>query len=77
MNDRSGQVDQDARLPTSTLLLTSRTTSLLMVLELLSLQQRPVCNHEQRYLLDGSTNSDAWGFGLKAGYDFNWVMLVT
>ncbi len=20
--------------------------------------------------VDGSTNSDAWGFGLKAGYDF-------
>lgn len=31
MNDRSGQVDKTARLPTSTLLLTSRTTSLLTV----------------------------------------------
>ena len=31
MNDRSGQVDQDSQTATSTLLLTSRTTSLLMV----------------------------------------------
>lgn len=27
--------------------------------------------------VDGSTNSDAWGFGLKAVTTSNWVMQVT
>ncbi len=38
-----------ARLPTSTLLLTSRNNVFVDGNDL-SLQQRPVCNHEQRYL---------------------------
>lgn len=50
MNDRSGQVDQDSQ--TAYIYSSAHFANNVFVdgSRLLSLQQRPVCNHEQRYL---------------------------
>ncbi|EFN8780693.1 autotransporter outer membrane beta-barrel domain-containing protein [Escherichia coli] len=71
MNDRSGQVDQDSQ--TAYIYSSAHFANNVFVDGSLSYSH---FNNDLSATLsngtyvDGSTNSDAWGFGLKAGYDF-------
>lgn len=71
MNDRSGQVDQDSQ--TAYIYSSAHFANNVFVDGSLSY---PHFNNDLSATMsngtyvDGSTNSDAWGFGLKAGYDF-------
>ncbi|HGU1013552.1 TPA: autotransporter outer membrane beta-barrel domain-containing protein, partial [Escherichia coli] len=71
MNDRSGQVDQDSQ--TAYIYSSAHFANNVFVDGSLSYSH---FNNDLSAIMsngtyvDGSTNSDAWGFGLKAGYDF-------
>ncbi|MEF6062833.1 autotransporter adhesin EhaB [Escherichia coli] len=71
MNDRSGQVDQDSQ--TAYIYSSAHFANNVFVDGSLSYSH---FNNDLSATMgngtyvDGSTNSDAWGFGLKAGYDF-------
>lgn len=71
MNDRSGQVDQDSQ--TAYIYSSAHFANNVFVDGSLSYSHfnndLPATMSNGTYV-DGSTNSDAWGFGLKAGYDF-------
>ena len=77
MNDRSGQVDQDSQ--TAYIYSSAHFANNVFVDGSLSyshFNNDLSATMSNGTYVDGSTNSDAWGFGLKAGYDSNWVMLV-
>lgn len=71
MNDRSGQVDQDSQ--TAYIYSSAHFANNVFVDGSLSyshfINDLSATMSNGTYV-DGSTNSDAWGFGLKAGYDF-------
>lgn len=71
MNDRSGQVDQDSQ--TAYIYSSAHFANNVFVDGSLSYSHfnndLSAAMSNGTYV-DGSTNSDAWGFGLKAGYDF-------
>ncbi|EES5577270.1 autotransporter adhesin EhaB [Escherichia coli] len=71
MNDRSGQVDQDSQ--TAYIYSSAHFANNLFVDGSLSyshFNNDLSATMSNGTYVDGSTNSDAWGFGLKAGYDF-------
>ncbi|EEW8974933.1 autotransporter outer membrane beta-barrel domain-containing protein [Escherichia coli] len=71
MNDRSGQVDQDSQ--TAYIYSSARFANNVFVDGSLSyshFNNDLSATMSNGTYVDGSTNSDAWGFGLKAGYDF-------
>lgn len=79
MNDRSGQVDQDSQAAyIYSSAHTSRTTSLLMIsLSYSHFNNDLSATMSNGTYVDGSTSSDAWGFGLKTVTTSSWVILVT
>ncbi|EFL1098331.1 autotransporter outer membrane beta-barrel domain-containing protein, partial [Escherichia coli] len=71
MNDRSGQVDQDSQ--TAYIYSSAHFANNVFVDGSLSyshFNNDLSATMSNGTYVDGSTNSDAWGFGLKAGYDF-------
>lgn len=71
MNDRSGQVDQDSQ--SAYIYSSARFANNIFVDGSLSyshFNNDLSATMSNGTYVDGSTNSDAWGFGLKAGYDF-------
>ncbi len=71
MNDRSGQVDQDSQ--TAYIYSSAHFANNVFVDDSLSyshFNNDLSATMSNGTYVDGSTNSDAWGFGLKAGYDF-------
>ncbi|MDQ9248851.1 autotransporter outer membrane beta-barrel domain-containing protein, partial [Escherichia coli] len=71
MNDRSGQVDQDSQ--TAYIYSSAHFANNVFVDGSLSYSHFSndlSATMSNGTYVDGSTNSDAWGFGLKAGYDF-------
>ncbi|EEY3891860.1 autotransporter outer membrane beta-barrel domain-containing protein [Escherichia coli] len=71
MNDRSGQVDQDSQ--TAYIYSSAHFANNVLVDGSLSyshFNNDLSATMSNGTYVDGSTNSDAWGFGLKAGYDF-------
>ncbi|EOC4539656.1 autotransporter adhesin EhaB [Escherichia coli] len=71
MNDRSGQVDQDSQ--TAYIYSSAHFANNVFVDGSLSyshFNNDLSATMSNGTYIDGSTNSDAWGFGLKAGYDF-------
>lgn len=71
MNDRSGQVDQDNQ--TAYIYSSAHFANNVFVDGSLSyshFNNDLSATMSNGTYVDGSTNSDAWGFGLKAGYDF-------
>ncbi|MCV7753721.1 autotransporter adhesin EhaB [Escherichia coli] len=71
MNDRSGQVDQDSQ--TAYIYSSAHFVNNVFVDGSLSyshFNNDLSATMSNGTYVDGSTNSDAWGFGLKAGYDF-------
>ncbi|EFN8796870.1 autotransporter outer membrane beta-barrel domain-containing protein [Escherichia coli] len=71
MNDRSGQVDQDSQ--TAYIYFSAHFANNVFVDGSLSyshFNNDLSATMSNGTYVDGSTNSDAWGFGLKAGYDF-------
>ncbi|EFL9244969.1 autotransporter adhesin EhaB [Escherichia coli] len=71
MNDRSGQVDQDSQ--TAYIYSSAHFANNIFVDGSLSyshFNNDLSATMSNGTYVDGSTNSDAWGFGLKAGYDF-------
>ncbi|EKI3517266.1 autotransporter adhesin EhaB [Escherichia coli] len=71
MNDRSGQVDQDSQ--TAYIYSSAHFANNVFVDGSLSyshFNNDLSATMSNDTYVDGSTNSDAWGFGLKAGYDF-------
>ncbi|EHC4338881.1 autotransporter adhesin EhaB [Escherichia coli] len=71
MNDRSGQVDQDSQ--TAYIYSSAHFANNVFVDGSLSyshFNNDLSATMSNSTYVDGSTNSDAWGFGLKAGYDF-------
>lgn len=71
MNDRSGQVDQDSQ--TAYIYSCAHFANNVFVDGSLSyshFNNDLSATMSNGTYVDGSTNSDAWGFGLKAGYDF-------
>ncbi|HIB2275960.1 TPA: autotransporter adhesin EhaB [Escherichia coli] len=71
MNDRSGQVDQDSQ--TAYIYSSAHFANKVFVDGSLSyshFNNDLSATMSNGTYVDGSTNSDAWGFGLKAGYDF-------
>lgn len=71
MNDRSGQVDQDSQ--TANIYSSAHFANNVFVDGSLSyshFNNDLSATMSNGTYVDGSTNSDAWGFGLKAGYDF-------
>ncbi|MEF8262292.1 autotransporter adhesin EhaB [Escherichia coli] len=71
MNDRSGQVDQDSQ--TAYIYSSAHFANNVFVDGSLSyshFNNDLSATMSNGTYFDGSTNSDAWGFGLKAGYDF-------
>lgn len=71
MNDRSGQVDQDSQ--TAYIYSSAHFANNVFVDGSLSYSHFTndlSATMSNGTYVDGSTNSDAWGFGLKAGYDF-------
>lgn len=78
MNDRSGQVDQDSQ--TAYIYSSAHFANNVFVDGSLSyshFNNDLSATMSNGTYVDGSTNSDAWGFGLKAVTTSNWVMLVT
>ncbi|EEW3634083.1 autotransporter adhesin EhaB [Escherichia coli] len=71
MNDRSGQVDQDSQ--TAYIYSSAHFANNVFVDGSLSyshFNNDLSATMSNGTYVDGSTNADAWGFGLKAGYDF-------
>lgn len=71
MNDRTGQVDQDSQ--TAYIYSSAHFANNVFVDGSLSyshFNNDLSATMSNGTYVDGSTNSDAWGFGLKAGYDF-------
>ena len=71
LNDRSGQVDQDSQ--TAYIYSSAHFANNVFVDGSLSyshFNNDLSATMSNGTYVDGSTNSDAWGFGLKAGYDF-------
>ncbi|EKH4012404.1 autotransporter adhesin EhaB [Escherichia coli] len=71
MNDRSGQVDQDSQ--TAYIYSSAHFANNVFVdgnLSYSHFNNDLSATMSNGTYVDGSTNSDAWGFGLKAGYDF-------
>lgn len=78
MNDRSGQVDQDSQ--TAYIYSSAHFANNVFVDGSLSyshFNNDLSATMSNGTYVDGSTNSDAWGFGLKPVTTSNWVMLVT
>lgn len=72
MNDRTGQVDQDSQ--SAYIYSSARFPSNLFVDGSLSYSRFNndlTATMSNGQYVDGSTSADAWGFGLKLGYDFN------